>query len=69
MVPDKGWNSGYIHGLLYGARRGVELWLYSWTLKSMVLDKGWKSGYIHGLLYGARQGVEIWLYSWTLVWC
>ena len=35
MVLDRGWNSGYIHGLLYGARQGVELWLYScivgWT--------------------------------------
>ena len=35
FVLDKGWNSGYIHGLLYGARQGVELWLYScivgWT--------------------------------------
>ena len=32
FVLDKGWNSGYIHGLLYGARQGVELGLYSWTL-------------------------------------
>ena len=32
FVPEKGWNSDYIHGVCVCAREGVELWLYSWSL-------------------------------------
>ena len=58
FVPEKGWNSGYIHncfpivvewsGSLFEAfyavlsREGVELWLYSWFCVSA--REGWNSG-------------------------
>ena len=45
------------YNCMFVPEKGVELWLYSWTVV-FVPDKGWKSAYI---------GVELWLYSWTVV--
>ena len=51
-LPERRWNSGYIHRLCVCARKGVELCICT------------REGV--ELCVCTREGVELWLYSWTL---